>query len=757
MNTSDATHLDFIVGELVCLDGRRQSDAAHMALLTPPRRAHRDRRRETVLLFLDLGGGGAGGLARAMLEQFSRSYWRHSGPLTSALRQAIGVTNEHLRNENRLMPISQRRRAGLICAVLRDNILYLAHAGPAKGLLVQGEQVIQFPQKQQEKLPLGISSGLDIQFSHTTLNAGDRLLLTGDSWTAQLQDGALAGALSAKELQVEQVMLALERQAGNNPFSALVVECAALDTAPSPASRQLPSLARPERSVSAPEPAWPSDLSQLPERAAPLELTPPAPPRAEPGGSYSQDYTSSRASAERRVTEDPAFTTELEEVWRPSIGRQRLDKGWQGLRRAGLVLGDGARAVLTRILPEPEPTLARRQRRAKGSATGNVPMMAGIAVAIPLIIAFVVVTFYLQRNETEQRKSLMNRAIRAAEAARQTEGEEARGRWEAALQAAEEALVALPEEPDMLTLRTEARETLDALGGAVRPELIPLWDYGAGQGRRLATSRMQVYVLDTAQNQVTRHTLNQSRQSVTGDQLVLVAYRGQRVGEEEIGGLRDMVWLSAGNAWTSDALFILTDDNRLLQHSPSWGLSWMPFDVQGEQPEERVLRSYDGKLYVLDPQQSQVWRFRFNGDGFDQRESYFSVPPPDLSTAVDMAIDGAVYVLLADGQIFKFFGGQAEPFELGALPLPLVRPVALVSEGDMVSGALYVADADAQSIVALTKTGAFIHQIQADGEALANLEALAIDMDSRTLYVLANGRLYAVALPALPELSGTPE
>jgi hypothetical protein len=218
-----------------------------------------------------------------------------------------------------------------------------------------------------------------------------------------------------------------------------------------------------------------------------------------------------------------------------------------------------------------------------------------------------------------------------------------------------------------------------------------------------------------------------------------------------------MVWLSPGNAWTSDALFILTDDNRLLQYSPSWGLSWMPFGAQVGQQEERILKSYDGKLYLLDPQQSLIWRFRFNGDGFDQRESYFSPPPPDLSTAVDMAIDGAVYVMLAEGQIYKFFGGEAEPFEIGGLPLPLVRPVALVSEGDAASGALYVADAGAQSIVALTKTGAFIHQIQADGDALSNLEALAIEMDSRTLYVLANGRLYAVALPALSEPSGTAE
>jgi hypothetical protein len=122
-----------------------------------------------------------------------------------------------------------------------------------------------------------------------------------------------------------------------------------------------------------------------------------------------------------------------------------------------------------------------------------------------------------------------------------------------------------------------------------------------------------------------------------------------------------------------------------------------------------------------------------------------------------MTIDGAVYILLDDGKLLKFFGGEAQPYELGGLPQPLVRPVAFVNEGDTTSGALYVADADAQSIVALTKSGQFIHQFKVEGGALADLEALTIEPDSRTLYIMASGRLYALALPALPDRSGASE
>ena len=112
-----------------------------------------------------------------------------------------------------------------------------------------------------------------------------------------------------------------------------------------------------------------------------------------------------------------------------------------------------------------------------------------------------------------------------------------------------------------------------------------------------------------------------------------------------------------------------------------------------------------------------------------------------------MILDGAVYVLLSDGKIYKFFGGQEQPFELSGLPKPLVRPVALVSEGDATNGALYVADAEEQSIVALTKSGEFLYQIKAGGDELIGLEAITIQVESRTLFVLAGGRLYALPLP----------
>jgi hypothetical protein len=292
---------------------------------------------------------------------------------------------------------------------------------------------------------------------------------------------------------------------------------------------------------------------------------------------------------------------------------------------------------------------------------------------------------------------------------------------------------------------------MDELQTVVRPALVPVWNYGPGVDRRLAATRTQVFMLDSVQGEVYLLTLDHTGQSAEGEAPTLVVDSTQTVGDSAVGALKDLLWLSAGGAWTGDALLVLSTENRLLQHNLSWGLSWLPFDSENLASNVRALRPYDGRIYALSAEQDRIWRYPYDGTGFPSAEEYFTVPVPDLSGATDMAIDGAIYVLLEDGRIFKFVGGRPEPYPISGVPEPLSRPVALVSEGDMESGALYVADADEQSIIALTKDGEFIHQIKADGDAFVNLEALAIEEDSRTLFILANGRLHALALPALPE------
>jgi hypothetical protein len=143
----------------------------------------------------------------------------------------------------------------------------------------------------------------------------------------------------------------------------------------------------------------------------------------------------------------------------------------------------------------------------------------------------------------------------------------------------------------------------------------------------------------------------------------------------------------------------------------------------------------------------QIWRYRPQGNLYpNQPERYFpNSPPESLEQAVDMAIDGHIYILYQDGSVKKFLGGEIQPFEIRGVPGGLgdIAGFAVDPEGD---GTVYIADRSNDRIVVLSPEGRFQSQFRAD-PSLTSLETLAVSQSDRRLYILAGGRVYSAALP----------
>ena len=166
-----------------------------------------------------------------------------------------------------------------------------------------------------------------------------------------------------------------------------------------------------------------------------------------------------------------------------------------------------------------------------------------------------------------------------------------------------------------------------------------------------------------------------------------------------------------------------------------------------------AIDSFAGRLYVLDTDANQIWRYEPRNDVYpDQPTRYFATPPPrSLAEARDMAIDGNIYVLYEDGEILQFLQGehQAE-FRVRGLPDDSIQAVALAMDRDGGSGAVYVADAGNKRVVVWGPDGAFRSQLrpaQPPGEAFDALEALAVEEASGRLYIISGGQLYLALLP----------
>lgn len=162
----------------------------------------------------------------------------------------------------------------------------------------------------------------------------------------------------------------------------------------------------------------------------------------------------------------------------------------------------------------------------------------------------------------------------------------------------------------------------------------------------------------------------------------------------------------------------------------------------------RAVGSFGGRFYILDTVAEQLYRYEPRGDTYpDLPDRYFVTPPPrSLATALDIAIDGNIYVLYADGTILKFLQRELQPFDVRDLLGDISQVVAMAVDPDGDSGAVYVADRGSRRIVVLGPDGAFQAQFRAE-EAFDELEALAVDEAARRLYTVSGGRLYIASLP----------
>ena len=185
------------------------------------------------------------------------------------------------------------------------------------------------------------------------------------------------------------------------------------------------------------------------------------------------------------------------------------------------------------------------------------------------------------------------------------------------------------------------------------------------------------------------------------------------------------------------------------------GAGWVGFDYEAafghpvkmmNDAAMQALGSYEGRLYIL--QDRQIERYDPRGHTYpDVPSRYFVSPPPKpLETAVDMTIDGHVYILYQDGTILKFLRGESVPFDLQGVPGDLRQATALAVNPDGDSGSLYVADSGNRRVVVLRPDGSFQSQWHAEG-AFDAIEALTVSEATSQLHVISNGTLYVATMP----------
>ncbi|MDX1686678.1 MAG: hypothetical protein R3248_01735 [Candidatus Promineifilaceae bacterium] len=688
--------LQAVTGQLYIVEGEPQEVKAAPGLLaqSPPGKAARGRARDSLFVHLSLTGRPeeTENLAQDLLDAISKRFYETAGSVTSALRNAILEANRLLlrRNMSRTGPT---REGAVTCAVLRGEELYVVQSGEALALIGRNFGVERLPTGEPAQMtPLGRTAGPELRYFHNWLEPGDMLLLL-DPRLAHLPAEQVKPVLvdSTVEDGIPQMTAIIGEESGR----LLLIEFT-----------DEPPVDLPETRVSRPEPAAP------PPSPSPRTLPPPTekPLRegARPGGK-------SAGKGKPRIRMPDVELPSPERV--EDTARRATSQTARGLSRA-----TGWLAELVEHLRPP-----RDEEEEETPAGWALPAL--LVILIPVLVAVVVGGVYVQRGRvtraSELRQEMRQLLTQAEEAS--TEAEQ-RAAYNEVLALAQEAELLRPGNEEVERLRQEALRAMDRLEEVTRLTAQPLYRYEEGTAIRGVTLRGglngDIYTLDGANNRVLLHETEEDYVTLTAEEPQEIIFGGQAVGSHVVGALIDMFWRPSGTQASIDGLAVLDGRGALLTYHPNFSnVRAAPLGLASEWLEPVATAQFNERLYVLDTEAGQMWRYFPEGDGFYVDEGQRALSLPDLDQAVDAAIyseDGSVLVLYADGRLRRY-GQDSLLWDEGVLTrsgmeTPFVAPTHIKIVGRGLNSSVFVADPGTGRIVQLSLGGTFLAQYKAMDE-----------------------------------------
>ncbi len=151
-----------------------------------------------------------------------------------------------------------------------------------------------------------------------------------------------------------------------------------------------------------------------------------------------------------------------------------------------------------------------------------------------------------------------------------------------------------------------------------------------------------------------------------------------------------------------------------------------------------------GNLYLLDANQKQIWKYPAISQGLGRERAWLkSTPEFDFDQVVDLAIDGRIWLLLANGRVYKFFSGREDRF-VQQLPPDLGRAqfLTVAQEGEVIA----FWDQEKNTIWTFDKEGQFLARVLVK---LDDVRGLVLSPKGEAIYLLTRDKVYRLEFSGL--------
>ncbi|PLX28146.1 hypothetical protein C0583_02865 [Candidatus Parcubacteria bacterium] len=144
---------------------------------------------------------------------------------------------------------------------------------------------------------------------------------------------------------------------------------------------------------------------------------------------------------------------------------------------------------------------------------------------------------------------------------------------------------------------------------------------------------------------------------------------------------------------------------------------------------------YNSNIYLLNPSAGQIYRHQRTGNNFGSPTPWIN-DGSNIENAINLAIDGNIYILFSDASIKRYLRGSEVDFDLELCDPPLESPtkIKLSQEEDF----LYILEPKNRRMLVYSKDGQF--QMQYMSETFDDLKDFVVNEENKKLYFL-NGTL----------------
>ncbi len=230
----------------------------------------------------------------------------------------------------------------------------------------------------------------------------------------------------------------------------------------------------------------------------------------------------------------------------------------------------------------------------------------------------------------------------------------------------------------------------------------------------------------------------------------IVLREGEQVGQAAVTNIIGMVAREL-------SLLVIDSDFNVFSIVPDRSAQLLRVSGTDQWKLPVAVDNFNNNMYILDPAANRIHKYQPTANGYEVEPIDYFDPSEDvdISTAIDMAIDGDVFVLLSDNTIERYRGGKKLRFQISGLDRPMNKATRLYTDTD--ADSLYVVDDGNARIVEIDKRdgneGRFVRQFIYRGadSFFSDIRALWIsELDGRLL-VLGAESLRQFVLPKRAE------